>query len=124
MVRRFSRGHADRGARAVDAHGHAPRSRRRRRPHSAGAGAGHVARSPWPTLAVSRGYVPEQNVITCAMAESPRLHFDDVSREPERLLTGIGDAMTAPGSWNMWFVSDMVVAMSPQHASLCADAGM
>ena len=32
--------------------------------------------------------------------------------------------MTAPGSWNMWFVSDMVVAMSPQHAKLCAAAGL
>jgi len=63
-------------------------------------------------------------VITCAMVESPRLHFDDASTEPERLLHGIADAMTAPGSWNMWFRSDMVVAMSPQHASLCADAGL
>jgi hypothetical protein len=80
--------------------------------------------SPWETLAVSRGYSPEDNVITCVMAENPRLHFDDVSTEPQRLLTGIGDAMTAPGSWNMWFVSDMVVAMSPQHARLCAQAGM
>jgi hypothetical protein len=84
----------------------------------------HMARSPWESLAVSRGYLPTDNVITCAMAESPRLHFDDVSTEPERLLAGIGDAMTAPGSWNMWFTSDMVVAMSPQHAQLCADAGM
>jgi hypothetical protein len=84
----------------------------------------HVARSPWETLAVSRGYGSEDDVITCAMAESPRLHFDDVSTEPERLLRGIGDAMTAPGSWNMWFTSDMVVAMSPQHAELCARAGM
>jgi hypothetical protein len=73
---------------------------------------------------VSRGYAPGDNVITCAMAENPRLHFDDASTEPGRLLTGIGDAMTAPGSWNMWFVSDLVVAMSPQHAKLCADAGM
>lgn len=84
----------------------------------------HTARSPWESLAVSRGYAPGDNVITCAMVESPRLHFDDVSTEPERLLAGIGDAMTAPGSWNMWFTSDMVVAMSPQHAQLCADAGM
>jgi len=58
------------------------------------------------------------------MVESPRLHFDDVSTEPQRLLAGIGDAMTAPGSWNMWFTSDMVVAMSPQHATLCSKAGM
>ena len=27
----------------------------------------------------SRGYAAEDNVITCAMVESPRLHFDDVS---------------------------------------------
>jgi hypothetical protein len=84
----------------------------------------NMAHTPWASLAVSRGYSPEDNVITCAMAESPRLHFDDASTEPERLLTGIGDAMTAPGSWNMWFRSDMVVAMSPQHAALCAGAGM
>ena len=67
---------------------------------------------------------PEDNVITCAMVESPRLHFDDVSTEPERLLIGIADSMTSAGSWNMWFSSDVVVAMSPQHARLCADAGM
>jgi hypothetical protein len=80
--------------------------------------------TPWETLAVSRGYKPDDNVITCAMVESPRLHFDDVSTEPERLLHGIGDSMTSTGSWNMWFNSDVVVAMSPQHAKLCADAGM
>jgi hypothetical protein len=84
----------------------------------------NVALSPFETLAVARGYRPEDNVITCAMAESPRLHFDDVSTEPERLLRGIGDSMTSTGSWNMWFSSDVVVAMTPQHARLCADAGM
>jgi len=84
----------------------------------------NMASSPWESLAVSRGYSPQDNVITCAMAENPRLHFDDASTEPERLLTGIGDAMTAPGSWNMWFVSDMVVAMGPEHAKLCANAGL
>jgi hypothetical protein len=84
----------------------------------------NVALSPWETISVSRGYSPEDNVITCAMVESPRLHFDDVSTEPERLLIGIADSMTSTGSWNMWFSSDVVVAMSPQHARLCADAGM
>jgi hypothetical protein len=84
----------------------------------------NVERSPWESLAVSRGYRMDDDVITCAMVESPRLHFDDVSTEPERLLRGIGDSMTSTGSWNMWFSSDVVVAMSPQHARLCADAGM
>ena len=84
----------------------------------------NIERSPWESLAVSRGYAAADNVITAAMVESPRLHFDDVSNEPERLLTGIGDAMAAAGSWNMWFASNVVVAMGPQHAKLCADAGM
>jgi hypothetical protein len=84
----------------------------------------NVEHTPWETLAVSRGYAADDDVITCAMGESPRLHFDDVSTEPERLLRGIADSMTSTGSWNMWFTSDMVVAMSPQHARLCADAGL
>jgi hypothetical protein len=84
----------------------------------------NVDLTPWETIAVARGYSPEDNVITCAMVESPRLHFDDVSTKPERLLIGIADSMTSTGSWNMWFSSDVVVAMSPQHARLCADAGM
>jgi hypothetical protein len=84
----------------------------------------NIERTPWESLAVSRGYSPEDDVITVAMVECPRLHFDDVSTEPERLLRGIADSMTSTGSWNMWFKSNMVVAMSPQHAKLCADAGL
>jgi hypothetical protein len=84
----------------------------------------NTERSPWHTLAVSKGYAETDNVITCAMVESPRLCFDDVSQEPQRLLTGIADSMVAMGSWNMHAQSDMVVAMGPQHASICAQAGM
>ena len=84
----------------------------------------NIERSPWPTLAASKGYSGTDNVITCAMVESPRLSFDDVSEDPQRLLTGIADSMVAMGSWNMHARSDMVVAMGPQHADLCAKAGM
>lgn len=84
----------------------------------------NTALSPWETLAQSHGFSAQDNVVSCAMVESPRLHFDDVSTEPERLLRGIGDSMTSTGSWNMWFSSDVVVAMGPQHAHLCADAGL
>jgi hypothetical protein len=84
----------------------------------------NVERSPWETLAASKGYGAEDDVITCAMVESPRLCFDDVSQEPERLLCGIADSMVAMGSWNMHARSDLVVAMGPQHATQCARAGM
>jgi hypothetical protein len=84
----------------------------------------NTERSPWETIAVSRGYRPDDNVITCAMVESPRLCYDDVSEEPERLLTGIADSMAALSSWNMHVRSDMVVAMSPEQATICAKAGL
>ena len=81
-------------------------------------------RSPWESLAMSKGYRDTDDVVTCAMVESPRLCFDDVSQEPDRLLNGIADSMVAMGSWNMHARSDMVVAMGPQHAALCANAGL
>jgi hypothetical protein len=81
-------------------------------------------RSPWETLAMAQGYRDDEDAIACAMVESPRLHFDDVSQDPERLLTGIADGMATLGSWNMHARSDMVVAMGPQHATLCAEAGL
>src|SRR5688572_24166652 len=84
----------------------------------------NIERSPWETLSVSRGYAAEEDVITCAMVESPRLCYDDANSEPGRLLVGIADSMTAMGSWNMHVRSDMVVAMSPEHATICAKAGM
>jgi hypothetical protein len=84
----------------------------------------NTARSPWETLAVARGYAADDNVITCAMVESPRLCFDDVSQEPERLLAGLASSMADICSWNMHARSDMVVAMGPQHAAICAGAGM
>ena len=84
----------------------------------------NTERSPWETIAVSRGYAAADDVITCAMVESPRLCFDDVSQEPERLLAGIASSMADICSWNMHARSDMVVAMGPQHAAICASAGM
>jgi hypothetical protein len=84
----------------------------------------NVDKSPWETLAVSRGYAPEANVITCAMVESPRLCYDDASQSPERLLIGIADSMAGLSSWNMHVRSDMLVALSPEQATICSRAGL
>jgi len=84
----------------------------------------NMAKNPWESLAVSRGYAPDDDVITCAMVESPRQCFDDVSQDAERLLTGIADSMIAMGSWNAHARTDMVIAMGPQHAAICDAAGM
>ncbi len=84
----------------------------------------NVDRSPWPSLAETRGYKETDDVITCVMVESPRLCYDDVSQDPERLLIGIADGMAAMSSWNMHVRSDMVVAMGPEQATICSKAGM
>jgi hypothetical protein len=84
----------------------------------------NVEKTPWETLAASRGYSANDDVITCVMVESPRLCFDDVSQHPERLLAGLAGSMADICSWNMHARSDMVVAMGPQHAEICAKAGM
>jgi hypothetical protein len=84
----------------------------------------NTERSPWETIAAARGHTPEENTITCAMVESPRLCYDDASQEPQRLLTGLADSMSAMCSWNQHVRSDMVVAMGPEHATICSRAGM
>jgi len=84
----------------------------------------NMERSPWESLAVSKGYAADDNVITCVMVDSPRLCADDVSQDPIRLLTGLADAMTGLCSWNMHARTDMVMVMGPQHAQICADGGM
>ena len=84
----------------------------------------NTALSPWETSRCRTVMRADDNVISAVMVEAPRLHFDDVSTEPERLLRGIADSMTSTGSWHMWFASGIAVAMSPQHAGLCAGAGM
>jgi hypothetical protein len=85
----------------------------------------NMEQSPWESLAVSRGYSPDDNVITCAMVDPPKFCFDDASREPEPLLTGIADSMSTIGSLNVLVPRcPMVVVMGPLHATICAKAGM
>jgi hypothetical protein len=80
--------------------------------------------SPWEPLAVTRGFTVEENVITCVMCENPKLVFDDVSAEPASLLYTIADTMALIGSRNVLTGGDMLVAISPEHARVCAKAGM
>jgi hypothetical protein len=79
--------------------------------------------SPWEPLSVSRGHRVEENVLTAAAVENPKLVFDDMSSAPEPVLIGVADAMGHLGGMNALRRSDMVVAISPDHAKICADAG-
>ena len=80
----------------------------------------HEEESPWESLAVSRGYGPDEDVITAVMVENPHIIFNDVDRDPKRLLVSHMDNMAAMGSWPIWVRSDVVLILSPEHARLCA----
>ena len=79
--------------------------------------------SPWESLAVSRGYAADEDVMTAVMVENPHIVFNDVDRDPKRLLVSHMDTMAAMGSWPIWVRSDVALVLSPEHARLCARAG-
>ncbi len=79
--------------------------------------------SPWEPLSVTRGFRADENVVTAIACENPKLIFDDMSSEPEPLLIAIADTMAHLGGMNALRRSDLVAAVSPDHAKICADAG-
>ncbi|MBI3127782.1 MAG: hypothetical protein HYZ11_09280 [Candidatus Tectomicrobia bacterium] len=81
------------------------------------------AESPWEPLSVTKGSPPGADAVTVVACENPQLVVDDGSRGPESLCAAIADAMAHLGSWNLWTRTDLVVALSPQQAAICARAG-
>ena len=81
------------------------------------------AESPWESLAQTNDFEVEENVVTAVHVEGPVMSWDDVSDNPERMLPSIADTMSHLGSWNCWANTDLVVAMSPQQAAICANRG-
>ncbi len=79
--------------------------------------------SPWASFAETRGFDANDNVVTVVNVEGPCMVWDDVSDDPERMFPSIADAMSHLGAWNCWASTDLVVAMSPQQAAICAKNG-
>ncbi len=82
------------------------------------------AESPWEPLSVTRGFGADENVVTVVAVENPQIVFDDTSSDADRLLIAIADTMSHMGSFNNWFSSDLVVALSPQQAAICEKSGL
>lgn len=80
--------------------------------------------SPWESYSVSRGFGPDENVVSAIPCEGPIQVWDDASQNPDRLLVTVGDMMSALGGANIYRQADMVVVLSPQHARICSEAGL
>ena len=79
--------------------------------------------SPWEPLSASRGLAPDQDAVTVVACENPKLVFDDMSREPEGILTAVADAMAHLGGMNALRKTDMVLAVGPEHGNVLKKAG-
>ncbi len=82
------------------------------------------AENPWEPLSVTRGFHPDDDVVTAVMAEAPQGYIDDYSREPESFFVGLADKISTLGSLNIWLRTQVVVALGPDHARMCAAAGL
>ncbi len=82
------------------------------------------AESPWAPLSETRGFNRGDDVVTAVMVEAPQGYIDDYSKEPESLLVGLADKISTLGSLNVWLKTQVVVAMGPDHARMCAEAGL
>ena len=81
------------------------------------------AESPWEPLSVTRGFHRDDDVVTAVMVEAPQGYIDDYSKEPESFFVGLTDKISTMGSLNIWLKTQVVVALGPDHARMCAQAG-
>lgn len=81
--------------------------------------------SPFEPLHVSRGFRPEDSVVTLLGVEGPHsviFSFDDAHSSGDQLLKVIGAALANPGSNNIYQGKGMVaVVLNPLHARLLAE---
>jgi len=80
------------------------------------------AGSPWPSLAVARGFASDQNVVTAFCGEAPRIVFDQMSRTAESLTASIAQTMLGnvhPRITGM----DTILAICPEHMARFTEAG-
>ncbi|MEE9256014.1 MAG: hypothetical protein V3V56_02465 [bacterium] len=82
------------------------------------------AESPWEPYSVTKGFGPEENVITAVMAEGPQVYIDDRTGGAEALFVGLADRMATLGAFNIWLKTQVVVAMAPGHARICTREGL
>ncbi len=77
----------------------------------------------WPTLAESRGWRPDQSVVTAFCGEAPRILTDQKSRTPESLTRHLAQALMTCVSPRVVQAMDAMLVLSPEHMGRFTDAG-
>jgi hypothetical protein len=79
--------------------------------------------SPWDSLAQSRGFEPDQSTVTLFGGEAPHCIVDQLARTPEELITTFSHALRSLYHPKLPMAFDAMLAISPDHARVFADAG-
>jgi hypothetical protein len=84
-----------------------------------------VDASPWPSLAASLGFGPDESAVTVFGGEAPHNVNDHVSLKAPGLLTVIADTAATLGSNVGWYLaqSQLLVVLGPEHAATVAADG-
>lgn len=75
----------------------------------------------WPSLAVERGFGPEQSTVTLFAGHGPSGAVDQTSRTPEDLTRSLAGRLIATGHPHQ--PSEAMLVMTPEHQRVFADAG-
>jgi hypothetical protein len=79
--------------------------------------------SPWESLAVERGFAPDQDTVTLFAGHGPHEVVDQLSREPESLARSFAVQLRTVWSPKLALRNDALVVVAPDHARTFAAAG-
>lgn len=79
--------------------------------------------SPWESLAVERGFAQTASTVTVFAGEGPRVVVDQLSRDPESLVTSFAQCMKTQCHPKLPLAFDTVLVVSPEHARVFREAG-
>src|SRR5262249_23091215 len=83
-------------------------------------GAENEEASPWETLAVERGFGPDESTVTVCGSEGPHNVNDHGSTSPEALLHAVVGTAATTGSNNIYLGGEPLVILGPEHAQTIA----
>ena len=79
--------------------------------------------SPWEPLHVERGFPREASTVTVVGAEALHNVNDHESISAEGIMTTIAGVLATPGTNDVYYDSEPLIVMGPEHAKTIADGG-
>ena len=80
--------------------------------------------SPWESLAVSRGFAPDESVVTLYCGDGPMCVSNHYARDPEEIIVSLAEAGGAAFCSNLYpIAAETVFVIGPEHAASLKAAG-